>query len=94
MGLYLSLLRLCDDDLPGLQRGGALALLALLLLHLHRPRLLGQREVVLDGLRRGHRLTHLLLWAEPRRTTRTHTQVSGQTHTQTWREAYPSGTSP
>ena len=62
----LALLRLCNDDLPGLNGGGgAGGLLALLLpLDLDGGGLLSQREVVLDGLGRSHRLAHLLLWGE------------------------------
>jgi hypothetical protein len=59
----LALLGLCDDDLPRLDGGrGAGGLLALLLpLHLDSSGLLSQCEIVLDGLGRSHRLTHLLL---------------------------------
>lgn len=60
----LTLLRLCNDDLPRLdcscRTGGLLALL--LSLDLDSSGLLSQREVVLDRLRRSHRLAHLLLW--------------------------------
>lgn len=60
----LTLLRLCNDDLPRLDcscgTGGLLALL--LSLDLDSSGLLSQREVVLDRLRRSHRLAHLLLW--------------------------------
>lgn len=64
----LALLRLRDDDLPGLDGGcGAAGLLALLLsLDLDGGGLLSQREVVLDGLGRSHRLAHLLLWGRRR----------------------------
>lgn len=64
----LALLRLCNDDLPRLDGGcGAGGLLALLLpLDLNGSRLLSQREVVLDGLGRSHRLAHLLLWGRRR----------------------------
>lgn len=60
----LALLRLCNDDLPRLDGGcGAGGLLALLLpLDLDGGGLLSQREVVLDGLGRSHRLAYLLLW--------------------------------
>lgn len=60
----LTLLRLCNDDLPRLDGSrGTSSLLALLLsLDLDSSGLLSQREVVLDGLRRSHRLAHLLLW--------------------------------
>lgn len=64
----LALLRLRDDDLPGLDGGcGAAGLLALLLpLDLDGGGLLSQREVVLDGLGRSHGLAHLLLWGRRR----------------------------
>lgn len=64
----LALLRLCNDDLPGLDGGcGAGGLLALLLpLDLDGGGLLSQREIVLDGLRRSHRLAHLFLWGRRR----------------------------
>lgn len=64
----LALLRLCNDDLPRLDGGGgAGGLLALLLpLDLDGGGLLSQREVVLDGLSRSHRLAHLLLWGRRR----------------------------
>lgn len=57
------LLRLRNDDLPGLDGGcGAGGLLALLLpLDLDGGGLLSQREVVLDRLGRSHRLANLLL---------------------------------
>lgn len=61
---YLSLLRLCNDDLAGLDGGGRLSagLLGLLCaLHLHSSWLLGQSEVVLYRLSGSYRLTHLLL---------------------------------
>lgn len=60
----LTLLRLCNDDLSrldgGRRTGGLLALL--LSLDLDSSGLLSQREVVLDRLRRSHRLAYLLLW--------------------------------
>lgn len=62
---YLALLWLGYDDLSWLEGGGGGGcgyLLALLLpLHLYSAGLLRQREVVLHGLCRGNRLTHLLL---------------------------------
>lgn len=76
---YLSLLRLSDDDLSGLDGRGRLCagLLGLLrALHLHSAGLLGQCEVVLHRLRWSHWLPHLLLMVRTgaNRQTNTHTR--------------------